>query len=175
MRAIIIAGRRASPRRSTPRARRLRCPRPHANGDALAYSRDDAVEHSRAWGRSPHWAGFDPSTTGRISGVHRGTSTSGRARSGPGAFGSCTRTSRASGNPSGTTCMATPGKSSAIPVTEAGAAVPRRLEWRVAEVSEVVPETSRPSGTPSSHRSRAPQPKREFECYLSVAFTSREM
>jgi ferredoxin-NADP reductase len=33
--------------------------------------------------------------------------------------------------------------SSVIPVTEAGGASPRRLEWRVAEVSEVLPETPR--------------------------------
>lgn len=39
--------------------------------------------------------------------------------------------------------MATPGKSSAIPATEAGGGGPRRLEWRVAEVSEVIPETHR--------------------------------
>jgi len=39
--------------------------------------------------------------------------------------------------------MAIPGESSAIPVTDAGAAGPRRLEWQVAEVSEVVPETQR--------------------------------
>jgi ferredoxin-NADP reductase len=39
--------------------------------------------------------------------------------------------------------MATPGKSSAIPVTEAGGVAPRRLEWRSAEVIEVVPETPR--------------------------------
>jgi ferredoxin-NADP reductase len=39
--------------------------------------------------------------------------------------------------------MVTPGKSSGIPATEAGGAAPRRLEWRVAEVREVIPETTR--------------------------------
>lgn len=39
--------------------------------------------------------------------------------------------------------MAIPGESSAIPVTDAGVAGPRRLEWQVAEVGEVVPETPR--------------------------------
>jgi ferredoxin-NADP reductase len=39
--------------------------------------------------------------------------------------------------------MATRGRSSAIPVTEAGVAPPRRLDWRVAEVIDVIPETPR--------------------------------
>src|SRR5918994_3977667 len=71
------------------------------------------------------------------------TCTSGRVPSGSGDCSSLPTTSPASGSRWATTTTGTPGESSATGETEAVAVQPRRTLWRLAEVIEVVPETSR--------------------------------
>src|SRR5262245_34333528 len=67
----------------------------------------------------------------------------GKARNGCAASASWKTTSAASGSRWATTTMAIPGKSSDMTVTEASAQPVRRLEWRLAQVREIVVETYR--------------------------------
>src|SRR5262245_27277340 len=71
------------------------------------------------------------------------TSISGNRRNGSAGCGSWKTTSRASGSPSATTIMGTPGASSAMTVIEAPSSAGRRLAWRQVEVVERATETPR--------------------------------